>query len=44
MEDISGADVKTATKCNWKNSTNTNALKLKAQNELANIYLKEQTE
>ena len=37
--------VKTATKWNRKNSTNTNALKLKkAQNELANIYLKEQTE
>ena len=39
------ADVKTASKCNRKNSTNTNSLKLKiAQNELANIYLKEQTE
>ena len=39
------ADVKTASKCNRKNPTNTNALKLeKAQNELANIYLKEQTE
>ena len=38
------ADVKTATKCNRKNPTNTNALKLKAQNELAKIYLKEQTE
>ena len=41
------ADVKTASKCNKKNPTNTNinALKLKkAQNELANIYLKEQTE
>ena len=40
------ADVKTASKCNRKNPTNTNAntLKLKkAQNELANIYLKEQT-
>ena len=38
------ADVKTASKCNRKNSTNTNVLKLKkAQNELANIYLKEQT-
>ena len=36
------ADMKTATKCNRKNPTNTNALKLKkAQNELANIYLKE---
>ena len=32
-------------KCNRKNPTNTNALELKkAQNELANIYLKEQTE
>ena len=32
-------------KCNRKNPTNTNALKLKkAQNELTNIYLKEQTE
>ena len=39
------ADVKTASKGNRKNPTNTNALKLKkAQNELANIYLKEQTE
>ena len=39
------ADVKTAFKCNRKNPTNTNDLKLKkAQNELANIYLKEQTE
>ena len=39
------ADVKTASKCNRKNPTNTNALKLKkAQNELASIYLKEQTE
>ena len=39
------ADVKTACKCNRKDPTNTNALKLKkAQNELANIYLKEQTE
>ena len=39
------ADVKTASKCNRKNPTNTNALKLKkAQNELTNIYLKEQTE
>ena len=38
-------DVKTASKCNRKNPTNANALKLKkAQNELANIYLKEQTE
>ena len=39
------ADVKTASKCNRKDPTNTNALKLKkAQNESANIYLKEQTE
>ena len=39
------ADMKTASKCNRKNPTNINALKLKkAQNELANIYLKEQTE
>ena len=38
------ADMKTASKCNRKNPTNTNALKLKAQNELANLYLKEQTE
>ena len=39
------ADMKTASKCNRKNPTNTNALKLKkAQNELATIYLKEQTE
>ena len=39
------ADVKTASKCNRKNLTNTNALKLKkAQNEFANIYQKEQTE
>ena len=37
--------MKTACKCNRKNSTNTNTLKLeKAQNELASIYLKEQTE
>ena len=36
------ADVKTASKCNRKNPTNTHALKLKkAQNELASIYLKE---
>ena len=34
--------MKTATKCNRKNPTNINALKLKkAQNELTNIYLKE---
>ena len=39
------ADVKTASKCNRKNPTDTNAMKFqKAQNELANIYLKEQTE
>ena len=39
------ADVKTASKCNRKNPTNANALKLKkAQNELASIYLKEQIE
>ena len=39
------ADVKNASKCNRKNPTNTNALKLKKeQNELASIYLKEQTE
>ena len=38
-------DVKTASKCNRKNPPNTKALKLKkSQNELANIYLKEQTE
>ena len=38
-------DVKTASKCNRKNPTNTNAMKLKkAQNELANICLKEQAE
>ena len=37
--------MKTASKCNRKNPTNTNALILKkARNELANIYLKEQTE
>ena len=39
------AVVKTASKCNRKNPTNTNALKLKmVQNELASIYLKEQTQ
>ena len=39
------ADMKTASKCYWKNPTNANVLKLKkAQNELASIYLKEQTE
>ena len=37
--------MKTASKCNRRNLTNINALKLKkAKNELANIYLKEQTE
>ena len=39
------ADVKTGSKCNRKNTTNTNGLKpKKVQNELANIYLKKQTE
>ena len=39
------AHVKTASKCNRRNLNNINALKLKkAQNELANIYLKEQIE
>ena len=39
------ADVKSASKCNRKNPTNANPLKLKkAQNELADIYLKEETE
>ena len=39
------SDVRNASKYNRKNPTNTNALKLKkAQNELAIIYLKEQTE
>ena len=39
------ADVKTGSKCNWKNPTYTNALWLKtAQNELADIYLKDQIE
>ena len=38
------ADVKTASKCNRRNPTNINTLKLKkAQNELTNVYLKEQT-
>ena len=37
--------MKTASKCNRRYPTNINALKLKkAQNELANIYLKEQRE
>ena len=38
------AHVKTASKSYRKNPTNTNALKLKAQYQLAGIYLKEQTE
>ena len=39
------ADVKTASKCYRKNPTNTDSLKRKkAQNELASIYLKEQTQ
>ena len=39
------ANVKIAAKCNRKNPTNTNVQKLeKAQNELANIYLIDQTE
>ena len=39
------ADVETASKCNRKNPTYTNALNFKkAQNELANIYSKEKTE
>ena len=40
------ANVKTASKCNRKNTTNTNALKLKKgkKNELVSIYLKEQIE
>ena len=47
--DINGkkkrTDVKTASKCNRRNLTNINALKLKkTQNELTNVYLKEQTE
>ena len=37
--------MKTISKSNRRNPTNINALKLKkAQNKLANIYLKEQTE
>ena len=50
MGDINGykkkrTDMKTAAKCNKRNPTNINALKLKkAQNELTNIYIKEQTE
>ena len=39
------ASVKTASKCNKKNPTSINALKLKkAQNESTNVYLKEQRE
>ena len=38
------ADVKTASLCNKRNPTNINAQKLKAQNELTNVFLKEQTE
>ena len=39
------SDLKTASKCHRNNPNNTNDLKLKkAQNELVNIYLKEQTE
>ena len=38
------ADVKTASKCNRKNPTNIIVPKLKkAQNELTNVFLKEQT-
>ena len=37
--------MKTTSLCNWRNPTNINAQKLKkAQNELTNAYLKEQTE
>ena len=38
------ADIKTASQCNMRNPTNINAQKLKAQNLLTNVYLKEQTE
>ena len=38
------ADVKIASLCNRRNPTNINAQKLKAQNEITNVYLKEQTE
>ena len=39
------ADVKTTTKCDRRNPSNINALKLKkAQNKFVNIYKKEQTE
>ena len=42
---VKRADVKAASKCDRKNPTNANALKLKkAKNELASVYLKEQTE
>ena len=38
-------DMKTASLCNKRNTTNANAQKLKnAQNELSNAYLNEQTE
>ena len=37
--------VKTVSLCNWRNPTNINAQKLKnLQNELSNVYLKEETE
>ena len=39
------SDVKTASQCNRRNPTNINTQKLKkTQNELANVYLKGQTE
>ena len=39
------ADVKTASQCNMRNPTNINTQKLKkTQNELTNVYQKEQTE
>ena len=38
------ADIKTATKRNRRNPSNINALKLKAEKEIANIYLTEKTE
>ena len=37
-------DVKTTSLCYRRNSTNINAQKLKKQNELTNVYLKEQTD
>ena len=37
------ADVKIASLCYRRNPININAQKLKAQNELTNVYLKEQT-